>query len=237
MRYLPYILILTLLSCSKLDLKFNVPKGVILLDFDGYYVDSTNWNVYDTPFTAPASALTPEQIKYCVDSVSYDFKPFNILVTTNEAVYNSFNPTKRVRIVVTSSNEFLPKGVGGTAFVGSFSWGDNTPAFVFSHLLGNKEKAVAEAISHEAGHTLGLYHQSLWVDGKKVNEYNPGSNGIAPIMGVSYNSVGIWWNGTNSRGVIQNDTATINYSINQKRAFQRLSNENPVVCIIKETLK
>ena len=34
----------------------------------------------------------------------------------------------------------------------------HTPTFVFSENLGDDEKNVAEAVTHEVGHTLGLLH-------------------------------------------------------------------------------
>jgi hypothetical protein len=43
---------------------------------------------------------------------------------------------------------------GGVAYVGSFSWAVDTPAFVFSQKLGsNYAPYIWEAASHECGHT------------------------------------------------------------------------------------
>src|SRR5262249_34596680 len=54
-----------------------------------------------------------------------------------------------------------------------------------TNLGGGDEKYTADAISHEAGHTLGLHH-----DGIGRSEYfaghGSGPTGWAPIMGVGY---------------------------------------------------
>ena len=95
---------------------------------------------------------------------------------------------------------------GGVSFVGSFTWGDNTPAFVFTALLNYNSKNIAEATAHEAGHSLGLFHQSLYdTNCIKTSDYNPGQGtgeiGWAPIMGVGYSrNFTLWNNGPNSFG-------------------------------------
>jgi PKD repeat protein len=69
------------------------------------------------------------------------------------------------------------------AYVGSFSWNSDTPAYVFPAQLGNGwPKYVAEATSHEAGHSVGLTHDGV-IGGP---EYYEGHNGWAPIMGSGY---------------------------------------------------
>ena len=60
------------------------------------------------------------------------------------------------------------------------------PALVFYDKLGpGNEKYIAEAISHEAGHNMGLSH-----DGNATTGYysgqGSGATGWAPIMGVGY---------------------------------------------------
>ena len=44
--------------------------------------------------------------------------------------------------------------------------------------------AMATTISHEAGHSFGLLHHSLYnANGTNINEYNPGTSTWTPIMG------------------------------------------------------
>ncbi|KAK6020364.1 bacterial pre-peptidase domain protein [Ostertagia ostertagi] len=62
------------------------------------------------------------------------------------------------------------------------------------------------AASHEAGHTLGLYHQASYdANCTKLTDYNAGTGageiGWAPIMGVGYyRNMTLWNNGPNSYG-------------------------------------
>ena len=189
--------------------------NVILLDFNGHYVANTMWNV-NGPYTCSPANLTAEEADPILQRVVTDFTPFNITVTTDEAVYNAANPSKRMRVVITESWEWYGQ-VGGVSYLNSFTWGSNTPCFVFSSLLGYSVKKIAEACSHEAGHTLGLRHQSLYDEnGVKLNEYNWGQGsgeiGWAPIMGASYNeNLSLWHYGPNSLSAttMQDDVAKI----------------------------
>ena len=193
----------------------QTPSSVIYLDFDGQYVANTMWNV-NGPINAAPANLTTEEVNLIFQRVAADFSPFNVTVTTDEAVYNAGNYLKRTRVVVTESWEWFGQA-GGVSYLNSFTWGDNTPCFVFSSLLGYNVKKIAEACSHETGHTLGLRHQSLYdANGVKIDEYNWGQGsgeiGWAPIMGASYNeNLSLWHNGPNSLGAtyLQDDVAKI----------------------------
>lgn len=189
--------------------------SVIYLDFNGQYVANTMWNVSGAITCNPAN-LTTEEMALIIQRVTTDFTPFNLTVTSDETVYNNANASKRIRIVVTESWEWYGQA-GGVSYINSFTWGDNTPAFVFSSLLGYNVKKIAEACSHEAGHTLGLRHQSTYDEnGIKTSEYNWGQGcgeiGWAPIMGASYNqNLSLWHNGPNSISAttLQDDVAKI----------------------------
>ncbi|HEV8284902.1 MAG TPA: M57 family metalloprotease [Chitinophagaceae bacterium] len=190
--------------------------GVILLDFDGDLVSGTLWNSSGDFYCSPAN-LTDNEISLVVQRVINDYSPFNIIVTTDEAIYNAANIYSRVRVVVTESWEWYGKQVGGVSYLGTFTSGGNTPSFVFSSLLSYNSKFVAEAISHEAGHSFGLRHQALY-DGNcvKISDYNYGQGsgeiGWAPIMGSAYSqNMSLWHNGPNSIGCTsyQDDAATI----------------------------
>lgn len=194
----------------------NTPTGgVILLDFDGHLVTNTSWNYNGNLNCAPAN-LTAAQIDEILMRVSNDYSPFNILVTTDEAIYNAANISKRMRVLFTESWEWYGQA-GGVAYTGSFTWGNNTPCFVFSSLLSYNTKNISEAASHEAGHTLGLRHQASYdANGVLVSAYNygqgSGETGWAPIMGVGYNrNLTIWHNGPTANGpaTSQDDVAII----------------------------
>jgi len=172
--------------------------GVILLDFDGQTVSGTNWNTNGNIVCAPAN-LTSSQIATIFSRVTNDYAPFNVVVTTDEAVYNAADPYKRTRVIIPETWEWFGQA-GGTSFRGSFTWGNNTPCFVFSSLLNYNEKNVGEAASHEAGHTLGLRHQASYNGTVMLSAYNTGigSGEIswAPIMGSGYyRNMTVWANG------------------------------------------
>lgn len=174
--------------------------ATIFLDFDGHYVNSGMWN-NGVPFNCNAAALSSTQITEIFNRVAEDFRPFDLNITTDSAVFIAAPYDKRIRIIVTSTSNWYP-GVGGVAWVGSFIWGDDTPGFVFSNLLVDA-KPIAEACSHESGHALGLSHQSRY-DGNDcsnpIETYNSGMGygqaAWAPLMGNSYGrNITNWNNG------------------------------------------
>jgi len=200
---------------------YSSANAVIYLDFDGHNVAGTMWNV-NGAFTCNSSGLSDAAITEIFNRVAEDYRPFNINVTTNEAKYTAAPYNRRMRVVITTSNEWYGSGAGGVAYVNSFTWGDNTPCFVFSALLGMSSKNIAEAASHEAGHTFGLRHQSSYNSScVKISDYNWGQGageiGWAPIMGAAYNqNMSLWNSGPNSLGcgVIQNDLTVITNATN-----------------------
>lgn len=165
-------------------------SATIYLDFDGQTVTSAGWNGGNT-FTVGASNLTDAQITEIFERVSEDYRPFNVNITTDEAKFIAAPLAQRVRIIVTASSSWYAAGVGGISYIGSFTWGDDTPGFVFADRLSYNTKYVAECCSHEAGHTVGLSHQSTYDSNcNLVQTYNPGTGtgqiGWAPVMGNSY---------------------------------------------------
>lgn len=190
-------------------------SAVLFLDFDGQLVRGTAWN-WNGDINAQASGLSNTAITEIFNRVAEDYRIFNLNITTDSTVYAAAPATKRNRVVVTPTYQWYGQA-GGVAYVGSFVWGDDTPAWVFSGLLNNNVKYVAEAISHELGHTLGLQHQSSY-DGActKTAEYSGGQGtgeiSWAPIMGVGYyKNLTTWSYGPNTYGcsTMQNDIAII----------------------------
>ncbi len=108
-------------------------------------------------------------------------------MTTELAKFLAAPLDQRIRVIITPTSACYPS-VAGIAYVTSFTWGDDTPCFVFSDRLLNDGKRVAEAISHESGHTLGLYHQSSYTSTCTLtNSYHTGigtgTTSWGPIMG------------------------------------------------------
>jgi len=169
---------------------FTPTTATIFLDFDGHYVHSSMWNS-GLPIDCAPAGMSDAYITEAFYRMAEDYRPFLINITTDSTVFLAAPLTKRIRIIVTSTSSWCP-GVGGVAYVGSFSFGDDTPAFVFSDQLAYSPKNVGEACSHEGGHTVGLSHQSRYgTDCSSPTEYyhsgiGGGENGWAPIMGNGY---------------------------------------------------
>src|ERR1700690_401218 len=148
-------------SCIPVLSSLPSAKATLFLDFDGQYVQSSSWNG-GLPLNFAPSGLTDAQIIEIFNRVAEDYRPFNINITTDSTEFLTAPLTQRMRLIITPTSGWYT-GVGGVAYTGSFTWGDDTPGFVFPDRLGpNNTKMVAECCSHEGGHTVGLVHQSTY---------------------------------------------------------------------------
>ncbi|GAA3547645.1 zinc-dependent metalloprotease family protein [Nocardioides daeguensis] len=135
--------------------------------------------------------------------VAEDFAPWDVDVTTQEPLYgglfrvSSNDPTYGARVAFTNDTgvqtQLCGGGCGGIAWIGTYdeisSGGEqHSPAWVFPSSLAQKAKNMAEAASHEAGHTLGLSH-----DGSGTSGYYAGNSLWGPIMGSPYSSAVTQW--------------------------------------------
>jgi len=192
----------------------------IVLDLDGHVVTTPYWNggntinalPYDIDGIAGFSTDELVRIREIWLRVAEDFAPFDVDITTEEIpdaqLYSSGGG---MRVILTPSSTWYGSA-GGVAYLNSFTWGLPVPAWVFAKLLGNSPSKVAEAASHEIGHTLGLSHQTLYDEsGNFVYEYNPGNALWAPIMGNSYGkALTTWHHGTAySPKTLQDDVSLI----------------------------
>ena len=148
--------------------------GVIYLDFDGETGPFPGW--YDG--NVAHSGFDNNTIRDVWIRVAEDFLPFNLNVTTDVKVWQAAPQYQRIRCIITPTNFH---GAGGVAYVGSFNWGGEPTCWTLNYT----DDGGVSVISHEVGHTLGLYHH-----GHNGSEYygGQGSGGTSwgPIMGVPY---------------------------------------------------
>ncbi len=190
------------------DFVFNLSSNpsstyTIYLDFNGNVATGTLWNggndvvtpAYDTDGNLNSFSNSELRDIYEVWlRVSEDYMPFNVNVTTKEptaaqlAKSSAGDTAYGVRAAIGGScYDWYNSSCGGVAYVGSFDWNSDTPAFIFPKQLYSA-KNVAEAASHEVGHTMGLGH-----DGTSSQGYYGGADGWAPIMGVGYSQTITQW--------------------------------------------
>jgi len=170
-------------------------KHVVYLDFDGHTtgdVYGSNWDNLTSPAWdggnngAAFSDAEKQTIQKIWARVAEDFAPFNINVTTQDPGVEALRKTSStddrwgVRVVITPDSTPAP-GSGGVAYITSFNFSTDTPVYVFNV----SEKSVAEAASHEVGHSLGLYHDGT----SSLGYYSGQGSGVTswgPIMGAAY---------------------------------------------------
>ncbi|MEM7312862.1 MAG: M12 family metallo-peptidase, partial [Planctomycetota bacterium] len=180
----------------------------IYLDFDGQNVSGTPWNTnFNNSMTihAPAFSLDDNISEFSLQEISHieeiyhrvaeDFSPFDVDVTTESPPEDQFSAGGvAIRVLISTDRDEASLGgtgnqwfsdAGGVAYVNSWNWNSDTPVWVFENNLGSSAKTIAEAASHEIGHSLNLNH-----DGTSNNDYyrghGDGDTGWAPIMGVAY---------------------------------------------------
>lgn len=207
----------------------------IYLDFNGHTTQNTIWNAFYTggnPIISPplniegsSSSFTNNElltIQRIWARVSEDFIPFNVNVTTEEPIIDDLIKSSEsdirwgIRVVIGgSSTQWYGSPVGGIAFVGTFNFNFNndTPVFVFPAQLGNSEKPIAEASSHEVGHALGLNHHGRINPSEEYYAgHGSGPTGWTPIMGNPYSrELSQWSKGeyANANNSIQDDLQII----------------------------
>jgi hypothetical protein len=177
---------------------------IIYLDFVGYTISGTQWN---TDFNDGADIVAPawdidgdpttfsETEQTIIQQVWYrvaeDYAPFDVDVTTEYPAAGEAALTRSdfddqqygVRALISPISSYFGN-YGGIAYVGVFNDIGDTykPALIFPEHLANGEKYIAEAVSHEVGHTLGLSHDGT----TNGAAYYTGQGNWAPIMGVGY---------------------------------------------------
>jgi hypothetical protein len=182
--------------------------------------------------TLPAPALSDAQKAEIIRLVKDDYSPFNIVVTTNQADFDSYPVAANKELCIVSTNPALagmPAGISGNApFTNIGTRLPYNPSFVFSATLSNDPISVAAAITHHSAHTFGLYHQPLYnVSCTVASDYHPGfgtsRTAFQPVMGAetasTHNGMFNWFAQTciePTFGVAQNDFALLQTQVTVK---------------------
>ncbi len=189
-------------------------KRVIYLDFNGATLD-TLWNGWNAGMPIRAGGLDYDGVPSTFNTfertfiqmvwlrVAEDFAPFDIDVTTADPGLAALTRTSTadvtfgVRSVITQLNPIRSNcGCTGIAYLGVFddvSSVEPPPAlaFVSGFVFADRLDDVADTISHEVGHTVGLEH-----DGQISGSPYFGGQGIwGTIMGIGQQPLSQWSKG------------------------------------------
>jgi Metallo-peptidase family M12B Reprolysin-like len=175
----------------------------IYLDFDGAVVENTVWNTsvwsseprtfrpYDLDGDYTTFAGEAWAIWQVWNAVAEDFAPFDVNVTTIAPPPEALERTSfadqifGTTALISQDNLVCPGSCGGVAYIGYTGDPAYAPAFVFP-TVGQTPAGVANTVSHEVGHNLGLNHH-----GTTTEIYYRGHGDWAPIMGFPYDP---FWN-------------------------------------------
>ncbi len=187
-------------------------RRTIYLNFAGATLTGTAWNqstgqstITALPFDldgAPYAFSTTElqRIQTIWKRVAEDYSAFDVDVTTeppsaDRITRSSSGDDTFGTVVLITKRNFYNCSCGGVAYLTAF---DDTsdyykPALVFYDALGSgNEKYVADAVTHEAGHNVGLGHDGTSSSGY-YQGHGSGATGWAPIMGVGYYQQLVQW--------------------------------------------
>lgn len=192
----------------------SVHKACWFLDFDGYTIPPGVWT--PEPYDVAGSGFTATQNTDVMNRVKAYWSQFDVEITTDEALYNTYPVYKRMRVVITTTNFYGP--AGGVAYMNSLNWIDTEKqCFVFPYWLAMDTKYTADATAHEMGHTAGCpHHKDLRTDESGLcyvyGEYLYSFD----LMGASYyDPAPRFGQGFTACGVVTDDIVNITNAINQ----------------------
>ena len=197
-------------------------QRTIYLDFNGQDVSNTVWNTPEHGLPArshPAWTLDGDRTTFnnsereAVQSVwrrvAEDYAPFDVDVTTQDpgtaaltridAADQVYGTRALISPSTTAASKLCNGSCGGVAYIGVFDTTNSAryqPAWIFPQSLGDDRKSIAEAVSHEVGHTLGLTHDGV----TGGTSYYGGHATWAPIMGVGYSRPITQWSEGDYKG-------------------------------------
>lgn len=198
-------------------------RRVVHIDVDGATVSGTAWNGGEFRFPAgfhagwdtdgdPSSFSAGElaAVQEVWARVAEDYAPFDVDVTTEDPgeagiLRSGIDDTAYgMTALVTDSArawDWCGRKCGGVAFVDVFDQvdrGRHRPAWIFPAGVADRPAWVAEAVSHEVGHTFGLEH-----DGHGDAAYHEGHGSWGPIMGAPYQRPVTQWSDGSYPGATQ----------------------------------
>ncbi|MFZ9888646.1 MAG: bluetail domain-containing putative surface protein, partial [Myxococcota bacterium] len=183
----------------------------IYLDFDGHTTTGTVWNTstmgssfyspaYDTDGNASVFGDAElNRIQLIWQRLVSDFAPFDVNVTTmappvdwlvNKSGTDA-DSNWGVRVVVTSYGPSSATA-GGISALGSFTYAQDCPVFVYT----KSAVVTADTVSHEVGHSLGLTHDGTTSGSTYYLGHGIGETGWSPLMGGSNGNLSTWDDGT-----------------------------------------
>lgn len=203
-------------------------QNVLYLNFAGETVVNTSWNteldrssIPALPFSVDSDYETYNETEQTIISnvwmrAAEDFAPFNIDVTTERpATLTTRTAVALITSHVDKDGQPNPENdAGGVAYInvfGAFNYARYRPAWVYHDNLGNSESLIAEVVSHEIGHNLGLSHDGRTDGIEYYSGHGSGDISWGPIMGTGYSrnvtqwSKGEYYNANNT----QDDLAVI----------------------------
>ena len=229
-------------------------KKILYLNFKGRQITNTSWNAnynHDNAWFANGFSQDSDYSKFNVTEmeviqsvwqrVADDYAPFDIDVTTQEPTADQINRTDAsdkeygTEVVISSDTViFNSCKCSGLAYLGAFDLIGkdhiyNQPAWVFTQGVGDNPKYIAEAITHEAGHTFGLSHS-----GTDSSSYYSGLQGWAPIMGVGFYQPLTQWSKGEYPSANNNEDA---YSLMLKHGLTLRNDEDSNTAESARTLK
>lgn len=155
--------------------------AVLYLDFDGHtMLHGKTYFSKDSTVVLEHSGFQSSEIYELWRQVCSDYEPFNFNITTDSTVFLAAPVNMSQRLVITPT-DWWNQG-SGFALMDCFSADSNVnPGFAFTKDGGvhrRTHRNIAEYVTHELGHTLGLHH-----DGNSAEPYYLGNGFWAPIMG------------------------------------------------------
>ena len=213
----PYVLPAPLKDTFTLHSNPTATK-VIYLDFDGHSIIWRGDDFHYVPFNMedPDSSFSDTEltvIQLAWQSISEDFLPFNIDVTTEEpgieALMNTGGGDTEwgIRAVISHND-----GTSSWAYNDSFNSNEDTELYAWAGNFASVDETwiwIADSVSHEAGHSLGLSHDGTTTGVEYYEGHGKGETSWSPIMGWTNYGLSQWDKGEYTRSNNQEDDLSI----------------------------